>query len=60
MTVKKEKGISVGKVVKSKKNNKYLECTFCGNKQTTLNNLDETAFWCTVCGRCNLARWKED
>jgi hypothetical protein len=38
----------------------YLECHFCGNKQTDLNSRDQASFWCHQCGRCNQAVWKEE
>jgi hypothetical protein len=38
----------------------FLECHFCGNRQTDINSRDLTSFWCFQCGRCNQVVWKEE
>jgi len=38
---------------------KYLECPFCGNIEHKHNGLDLTSSWCSQCGKCFQAIWKE-
>lgn len=38
---------------------KYLECPFCHNIQYQQLGRDETSSWCSLCGKCFSAFWKE-
>ncbi len=38
----------------------YLECPFCHNKQYDRLGRDETSSWCSNCGKCFSAQWKEE
>lgn len=44
----------------SKKSKRFLQCPFCGEIHYSLNGKDPTSSWCTKCGKCFPAIWKEE